>query len=82
MTAALTGADGMVYCQSAIIWKEYIMSQKNIPAQEKPENTEPATFTKKVGGTTYQVNVHFSKTSNESLTDKIIRLIKREVSSL
>ena len=58
------------------------MTQKHIPAQEKPENTEPATFTKKVGSTTYQVNVHFSKTSKETLTDKIFRLIKREVSGI
>jgi len=39
---------------------------------------QPAVFTKKVGGTTYHVNVHFSKTSKETLADKILRLIRRE----
>ena len=58
------------------------MTQESIPAQEKPDKTDPATFTKRVGNTTYQVNVHFSKTSKETLTDKILRLIKREVSGL
>jgi hypothetical protein len=58
------------------------MTQENTTAAERRDNAEPATFTKQVGGTTYQVNVHFSKTSKETLTDKILRLIRREVSGL
>ena len=33
------------------------------------------TFTQKIGKTTYVVNIHFSKTSKETLTDKVERLI-------
>lgn len=35
-------------------------------------------FTKKIGNTTYRVIVHFSKSSNETLQDKINRLIKSD----
>ena len=34
-----------------------------------------------IGKRTYEVYVHFSETSNETLTDKIMRLIRNEVGS-
>ena len=34
-----------------------------------------------IGKRTYEVYVHFSDTSNETLTDKIMRLIRNEVGS-
>ncbi len=55
---------------------------KNETAHPERQTAESGTFIKRVGGTTYRVNVHFSKTSKESLTDKMLRLIKREVSRL
>jgi len=39
---------------------------------------KPMCLTKRIGQTTYKVNVHFSETSKETMSDKIIRLIKRE----
>ena len=40
------------------------------------ETTTPqGTFTHKIGNTTYIVGVHFSKTSKETIEDKIERLI-------
>ncbi|WP_277287127.1 hypothetical protein [Sneathia sanguinegens] len=42
--------------------------------KNKTENT----FSKKIGKTNYKVTVHFSKTSNETITDKINRLIQKE----
>ena len=43
-------------------------------------NTAPAprTITCRIGNTTYKVNVHFSRTSRETMNDKIIRMIKNE----
>lgn len=35
---------------------------------------------KRIGSTTYVVNVHFSETTNETIEDKILRLMKSEVS--
>ncbi|MCL2839977.1 MAG: transposon-encoded TnpW family protein [Defluviitaleaceae bacterium] len=35
---------------------------------------------KRIGSTTFKVNVHFSTTSQETVEDKLLRLIKREVS--
>lgn len=33
---------------------------------------------KRIGSTTYVVNVHFSEKSNESMTEKIMRMVERE----
>ena len=44
-------------------------------------DTEKAVFKKRIGNTTYIVTPHFSKTSNETINDKIIRLIKQELQS-
>lgn len=43
-----------------------------------PAQPRPATMTRRIGGTTYRVNVHFSSTSQETVNDKILRLVKRE----
>ena len=37
------------------------------------------TFTKKIGGTVYTVQIHFSKTSKENFNDKLLRLIKNDI---
>ena len=42
---------------------------------------EASTFTKRIGSTTYRVIVHFSGTSKETVTDKIIRLIRNETAA-
>jgi len=42
---------------------------------------KPAIMIKRIGSTTYQVSVHFSKTSKETITDKINRLIQNEAES-
>jgi hypothetical protein len=48
-------------------------------AAKKPENkAEPLKLLNRIGSTTYEVSVHFSKTSKETLEDKILRLIERE----
>lgn len=41
------------------------------------ENDRPA-LVKKIGRTTYEVSFHFSTTSTETMSDKIMRLIKRD----
>ena len=42
--------------------------------KNKAENT----FSKKIGKTNYKVTGHFSETSDETITDKINRLIQKE----
>ena len=39
---------------------------------------ERGTFSRRIGSTTYRVGVHFSRTSMETLNDKIARLIKND----
>ena len=41
----------------------------------------PRTITRRIGQTNYRVNVHFSRTSRETMNDKIMRLIKNEASA-
>jgi len=56
------------------------MSNKNSNnlATTSPLNakeTEQPAIVKKIGNTTYQVKIHFSTTSKETMSDKIKRLI-------
>lgn len=43
---------------------------------------EPVNLLKRIGSTTYLVSVHFSGTSKETMSDKILRLIEREATGL
>ena len=38
----------------------------------------PLHITKRIGSTTYKVSVHFSRTSRETMSDKLVRLIERD----
>jgi hypothetical protein len=40
---------------------------------------EPLTMQERVGSTTFVVSVRFSQTNRETMQDKILRLIEREV---
>jgi hypothetical protein len=42
--------------------------------------SEPVKLLKRIGSTTIEVTVHFSNTSKETLEDKLLRMIEREVS--
>ena len=33
---------------------------------------------KKIGGTTFDIHIHFSETSRETFTDKVVRLIQND----
>jgi hypothetical protein len=45
-------------------------------------HAEPVNMQKRIGSTTFKVSIHFSKNSQETLEDKLLRLIKREVSNI
>jgi len=42
------------------------------------KDTEAADFKKRIGSTVYTVSVHFSRTSRETIEDKILRQIESE----
>ena len=46
-----------------------------------PGKDAPA-LVKKIGRTTYIVRVHFSKTSKETMSDKIKRMLKNELQQM
>jgi hypothetical protein len=39
-------------------------------------------FQRTIGGTTYQVHIHFSETSKENMKDKIFRMLESEVMNI
>jgi hypothetical protein len=43
------------------------------------DEREPLTLQKRCGSTTYVVSIHFCEEAKETLEDKILRLIEREV---
>lgn len=43
------------------------------------EGTENNGFTKRIGATTYVVNVHFSETDSATLEDRLLHLIRNDV---
>ena len=47
-----------------------------------PSGREPVKLLKRIGSTTFVVNVHFSDTSKETMEDKLLRLIEREVDKI
>jgi hypothetical protein len=53
--------------------------EKTTNAPEKAQEAEQPHFVKRIGKTTYKVNVHFSTTSKETINDKIIRMLRNEV---
>jgi hypothetical protein len=51
-------------------------NEKTDTAMVKAERPD---FVKRIGKTTYKVNVHFSTTSKETISDKIICMLRNEV---
>ena len=52
----------------------------NIKSEVKTRGTtEPPMFSKRIGSTVYSVSVHHSRTSNETIEDKILKLMESEV---
>lgn len=55
-----------------------VNSASSLPVRED----ECPTLVKKIGKTTYQIKVHFSTTSMETMNDKIKRMLRNEISRM
>ena len=55
--------------------------QTTDPTPASAQEDAPA-LVKKIGRTTYMVRVHFSKTSSETMSDKIKRMLKNEIQQM
>lgn len=55
------------------------------PAAASPltvkEAAQPA-LVKNIGGTTFDIHIHFSETSKETFTDKVLRLIQNDTEAV
>ena len=47
------------------------------PAAASPLTAKPD-LVKNIGGTTFDIHIHFSETSRETFTDKVVRLIQND----
>ena len=50
----------------------------SLTAKEAPQ----ADLVKTIGGTTFDIHIHFSETSRETFTDKVVRLIENDKDSV
>jgi len=48
-------------------------------AATENKQPEPPKYEKRIGSTIYRVTVHFSRTSTETIEDKLLRLMESEV---
>ena len=55
------------------------MNNIEVTNNSTTSNNTPQQMTEKLGNTTYEVFIHFSQTSKETLTDKVMRLIRNEL---
>ena len=46
--------------------------------QEQIDRANQADLVKNIGGTTFDIHIHFSETSRETFTDKVVRLIQND----
>ncbi len=55
---------------------------KHATATVPKKDVKAPVLIKRIGSTTFTVNIHFSKTVKETAEDKIFRLIEREASNI
>ena len=55
------------------------MNNIEVTNNSTTKDNTPQQMTEKLGNTTYEVFIHFSQTSKETLTDKVVRLIRNEL---
>ena len=53
-----------------------------LPVSEGGSALPAPDLVKKIGKTTYRVKVHFSETSRETMSDKIKRMLRNEISQM
>ena len=51
-------------------------------AETAPTEREPVKLLRRIGSVTVEVAVHFSNTSKETMEDKLLRMIEREVTDV
>jgi hypothetical protein len=59
-----------------------MQTAKAVARTQGNAHAEPLKLTKRIGSTTYTINVHMGVGSQEKLEDKVLRLIKREVDAV
>ena len=52
--------------------------KNNNTSEGKTRKNEPSMFQKRIGSTVYSVSVHYSRTSDETVEEKILKMIESE----
>ena len=58
------------------------MTNKQTNEVKDRTKAELSMFSKRIGSTVYSVSVHSSRTSNETIEDKILKLMESEVKKI
>jgi len=61
--------------------RKMIMNTDAIQTTTRQADKKAPTITKRIGNTTFDIHVHFSETSKETFTDKVLRLIKNDATA-
>lgn len=62
--------------------KDTHISTVNSTVSMPEQKDERSALVKKIGKTTYRVTIHFSTTSRETMSDKIKRMLRNEISQM
>ena len=60
----------------------YERAVRNVTVNTSAMTENTPVLVKKIGKTTYRVKIHFSATSSETMSDKIKRMLRNEVSQM
>jgi len=55
---------------------------KGVAENAVSKQAKPHKFLKRIGSTNYEVSIHFSQTSKETIEDKMLRLMLRDVKTI
>jgi hypothetical protein len=58
------------------------IATKGIAENPVSKQVQPHKILKRIGSTNYEVSIHFSQTSKETLEDKMLRLMLRDVKNI
>ena len=61
---------------------DYMQTINTINEVGLQETKRLPSMTPRLGNTTYDVFIHFSETSKETLTDKVMRLIRNDINAI
>ena len=80
-SAARTQGDTIAHAEPGCMASRRVMECEHGSSSHGSAD-QPLKLTKRIGSTTFTVSVHFSQTSKETVEDKLLRLMERDLSEM